>query len=106
VHSFWVTDLKPDFDDPKSPVVATEIVGTSITSQSARKQEDIDALRTDNPHLRFANGTRRGYVRVELTPQRMQVDLRAMQSVTQPRAPVDTLAAFVVEAGRPGAQRA
>ena len=106
VHSFWVTDLKPDFDDAKSPVVATEVVGTSITSQFGRKQEDVDALKADNPHLRFANGSRRGYVRAELTPQRMQVDLRAMRSVTQPRAPVDTLASFVVEDGRAGAVRA
>ena len=35
VHSFWVCDLKPDFDDPQSPVVATEFCGTSITSQAA-----------------------------------------------------------------------
>jgi alkaline phosphatase D len=106
VHSFWVTDLKPDFDDPRSPVVATEVVGTSITSQFSRRQEDVDALKTDNPHLRFANGTRRGYVRVELTPPRMRVELRAMRSVTQPRAPVDTLATFVVDDGRPGAHPA
>jgi alkaline phosphatase D len=106
VHMFWVTDLKPDFDDPKSPVVASEIVGTSITSQNTRKQEDVDAIIADNPHVRLGNPTRRGYVRVELTPQRMQVDLRAMRSVTQPRAPVDTLASFVVEDGRPGATRA
>ena len=106
VHMFWVTDLKPDFDDARSPVVASEIVGTSITSQNARKQEDVDALMGDNPHIRFANPTRRGYVRVEVTPQRMQADLRAMRSVTQPRAAVDTLASFVVEDGRPGAQRA
>ena len=66
----------------------------------------MDALVGDNPHIRFANPTRRGYVRVEVTPQRMQADLRAMRSVTQPRAPVDTLASFVVEDGRPGAQRA
>jgi alkaline phosphatase D len=106
VHSFWVTDLKPDFDDPGSPVVATEIVGTSITSQFPRKEEELDALKADNPHLRFASGARRGYVRVELTPQRMHVDLRAVRSVSQPRAPIDTLASFVVDDGRPGAQRA
>jgi alkaline phosphatase D len=106
VHSYWVTDLKPDFEDTGSPVVATEIAGTSITSQFGRKPEEVDALKADNPHLRFASGARRGYVRVELTPQRMQVDLRAIRSVTQPRAPVDTLATFVVDDGRPGAQRA
>jgi alkaline phosphatase D len=106
VHMFWVADLKPDFDAATSPVVATEVVGTSITSQNGRKQADIDALMGDNPHLRFGNPERRGYVRVELTPARMQIDLRAMRTVTQPRAPVDTLASFVVEDGRLGAVRA
>jgi alkaline phosphatase D len=102
VHSFWVTDLRPDFDDPRSPVVATELVGTSITSQFGRP-EVLDTQRADNPHVRFADGRRRGYVRVEVTPARWQADLRAMRSVTQPRAEADTLATFVVEDGRPGA---
>jgi alkaline phosphatase D len=66
----------------------------------------IDAQRGDNPHVRFADGTRRGYVRVEVTPQRLRADLRAMRTVAQPRAECDTLASFVVEDGRPGAARA
>ncbi len=32
IHSSWVTDLKADFADGASPVVATEFVGTSISS--------------------------------------------------------------------------
>jgi alkaline phosphatase D len=106
VHSFWVTDLKPDFDDPRSPVVATEFVGTSITSQFRRRQEELEALLADNPHIRLGNGTRRGYVRVEITRERLRADLRTVRSVTRPGAEVDTLATFVVEDGRPGAVRA
>jgi alkaline phosphatase D len=106
VHCYWVADLKPDFDDPRSPVVGTEMVGTSITSQFSRSQEEVDARRAKNPHLKFGNGSRRGYVRVELTPQRLRADLRAMRGVTQPGGEIDTLASFVVEDGRPGAQRA
>jgi alkaline phosphatase D len=106
VHSFWVTDLKPDFDDAGSPVVATELVGTSITSQYSRSEEQLQALLADNPHLRFIHGARRGYVRVELTPARLRADLRVMQNVTDPQAGADTLASFVVEDGRPGAVRA
>ena len=105
VHSFWVADLKPDFDDPRSPVVATEFVGTSITSQFRQRQEGLDALLADNPHIRLGNGTRRGYVRVEITRQRLRADLRTVRSVTQPGAEADTLATFVVEDGRPGAAR-
>src|SRR5262249_35587394 len=32
IHSFWTTDLKTDFRNPKSETVATEFVGTSVTS--------------------------------------------------------------------------
>jgi alkaline phosphatase D len=106
VHMFWVTDLKPDFDDASSPVVATEIVGTSITSQNGLRQDQVDALQADNPHVRFGNPLKRGYVRMEATPERLRMDLRAMRSVTQPRAECETLATFVVEDGRPGAIRA
>jgi alkaline phosphatase D len=103
VHAFFVADLKPDFDDPTSPVVATEFVGTSVTSQFGRSQDAMDALRGENPHVRFANGARRGYVRMDVTPQKLTADLRTVRSVTQPRAEVETLATFVVEDGRPGA---
>jgi hypothetical protein len=47
----------------------------------------------------------RGYVRVELTPQRWSADPRAMQTVQKRDMPCSTLATFVVEVvevGRPG----
>ena len=105
VHSFWVTDLKVDFDAPSSPTVATEFVGTSITSQLARTQAQQDAIRQENPHIKYADVTRRGYVRMELTPARAQAELRGVANVTSRDAGVDTLATYVVEDGRPGAQR-
>src|SRR5207302_588595 len=82
--AFWVADLKPDFDDPRSPVVGTEFAGTSITSQFRRRQEEVVALLPDNPHIRLGNGARRGYVRMEITRQRLRADLRTVRSVTQP----------------------
>jgi alkaline phosphatase D len=106
VHSFWVTDLKPDFDDARSPVVASEIVGTSITTQFGRTQSQLDAVLPENPHVKLADGRQRGYVRVELTRDRLRADLRTMRTVAQPASEADTLAAFVIENGRPGAVRA
>jgi alkaline phosphatase D len=104
VHSFNICDLKLDFDDPRSPTVASEFVGTSITSQ-AWPQERMQQYLPDNPHIVFAHSAYRGYTRVEITPERMRVDLRAMQNVQSRDAPCDTLASFVVEDGRPGPQR-
>ena len=106
VHSFWVTDLKPDFDDERAPVVASEVVGTSITSSFSRTQSQLDAVMPENPHVRFATGAHRGYVRVEVTRDRLRADLRAMRTVTQPRSDADTLATFMIDNGRPGAVRA
>jgi alkaline phosphatase D len=103
VHSFWVADLKPDFDDPQSPTVATEFVGTSITSQLNRPQADLDAFRAENPHIKYADLTRRGYLRLELTPAQAVAELRGLEHVRTRDAKIETMARFVVEDGRPGA---
>ena len=105
VHSFNVAELKLDFDAPSSPVVASEFVGTSITSQ-AWPQERLLRYLPDNPHIVFAESTYRGYTRVDVTPTRLTADLRAMDSVQTRDAACRTLASFAVEDGRPGAQRA
>ena len=105
VHSFNVNQLKMDFDDPASPVIASEFVATSITSQSW-SQERLDRYLPDNPHMLLADSRYRGYSRVELSPRRFHTDLRAMESVQRRDAPCGTLATFVVEDGRPGPVRA
>jgi alkaline phosphatase D len=105
VHHHAVADLKIDFDDPASPVLASEFCGTSITSQ-ARSQRQLDAARADNPHVKLADGRYRGYVRMDIGRKRLQADLRAMETVTERDAACGTLASFVVDSGRPGPQRA
>lgn len=105
VHFNCVADLKVDFDDPNSPAVATEFCGTSITSQGPT-QARLDALRPENPHVRFANSEKRGYAVLELTEKRCLARLRALDSEKAADSPISTLATFVVEDGRPGAKMA
>jgi alkaline phosphatase D len=105
VHSFNVCQLKLDFDEPASPVVASEFVGTSITSQ-AWPQERVNQYLPDNPHLLYAESRYRGYTRVDLTPKLWKADLRGVESVQNRDAPCNTLATYVVEDGRPGPVRA
>ena len=100
VHSFWVTDLKPDFDDAASPVVATEFVGTSITSQFGRAGARGDAagqparaLRRRPPSRLRAHGG---------DAAALAADLRAVRDGDPAPRRADTLATFVVEDGRPG----
>ncbi|MGF1526496.1 MAG: alkaline phosphatase D family protein [Candidatus Competibacterales bacterium] len=100
VHSFWVTDLKVNFDDPRAPAVATEFVTTSVTAASGSWGE---ALLPANPHVKFHAWRHRGYGLMELTPGGARVELRAVDNVNDPKSGVSTLKAFAVEAGKPGA---
>jgi len=105
VHSFNLCQLKLDFDDPKSPCVASEFVGTSITSQAWPPERMLQYL-PDNPHIVFAQSAYRGYTRMDVTPKRLTADLRAMESVQTRDAACRTLATFGVEEGRPGPVKA
>jgi alkaline phosphatase D len=105
IHAFNVSQLKSDFDDPASPVVAAEIVATSITSQGFA-QERIAPFMPDNLHVLYADTRFRGYVRVDVSDKRLQADLRAMETVRLRDAACSTLASFVIEDGKPGPQRA
>ncbi|WP_041407325.1 alkaline phosphatase D family protein [Segniliparus rotundus] len=102
-HKNYAGDLKPDFDDPASPVVAAEFVGTSISSGGDGKdvREQEAQMKADNPHLKFFND-QRGYVTCELTPERCRTDYRVLDYVQRPGSPIATLRSFVVESGRPG----
>jgi len=103
VHANYVADVKTDFDNARAPVVATEFCGTSITSWPLA-QEDIDRARPFNPHVKYARGDQRGYVRFTLDAKRMLAQLRVVDNALDPASGIRTAAGFVVEAGRPGAQ--
>jgi alkaline phosphatase D len=102
VHCHYVADLKPDYDDPKSPIVATEFCGTSISSLSLA-QAQIDAARPFNPHIRYGRGEQRGYVRFRLDAKRLEARLRVVADAGDPASPIATAATFVVDPTRPGA---
>ena len=102
IHSYWATDLKLDFDDPSSPTVATEFVGTSITSHPPSYEFLVKAA-AQNPHVRYMESRLRGYVSVELGTERMTTRLRTISDAKDPNASVSTLKTFVVENGKPGA---
>jgi phosphodiesterase/alkaline phosphatase D-like protein len=103
-HTHWVNDLRTDFDDPASPTVATEFVGTSISS-GAGWDADVRAGLATNPHVKFYNGSYRGYVLCDVTPQRWRADLRIVLDPRDPASPAYTIASFEVLDGVAGARR-
>jgi alkaline phosphatase D len=106
-HSTFVDDIKRDFDDTASATVATEFVGTSLSSNGDREVYGpyYGPMIGYNPHIRFFDGDGRGYLRCSLRPDRLRVDLRMVDSVRGPAAAEYTLASFTVQDGRPGAIR-
>ena len=102
IHSFWATDLHADADDPGSPIVATEFVGSSVTSDGP-PYEAFRKILPLNPHVKFFDSRQRGYVSVELDTQKMLTHFRVISDPRDPAATVSTLQSFVVEPGRAGA---
>jgi alkaline phosphatase D len=107
VHQAWAATLRLDFADPRSPVVGTEFVATSITSggDGSEVQAQTPRVLERNPHVAFFNN-RRGYTLQEATAQRMEARFKGLDSVTRPGAPVVEKGRFVVEAGGGALQRA
>ncbi|MSQ67504.1 MAG: twin-arginine translocation signal domain-containing protein [Gammaproteobacteria bacterium] len=102
VHSFWVADLKRDFNRPESATISTEFVGGSITSHPPSAAV-LAAAQAEGPHIHLATGAYHGYVRLTLTPQRLTADLRGVADIRDPHTGITTFSSWVVAAGRPGA---
>jgi len=106
VHTFYATELRRDFDRPVSkanPVVATEFVGTSVTSNS-RPQQRTSQYVAMNPHIKFGRSDKRGYMLMEITPQETRTRFMGLDEVRDPKTIQRELAAFRVEDGKPGVE--
>ncbi len=106
IHCNWVNDLKVDFDSESDPIVATEFVGTSISSGGDGQDQlkETPHVLEENPFVKFFNA-QRGYVRCTVTPEKWVSDYQIVPYVTRPGAPLETRATFEVTQGRPGAQQ-
>lgn len=99
VHENWVGHVKADYTDASSASVGVEFCGTSITSRSGGNAKTAERL-AENPHFVFADAQRKGYGVVEFTPGQLTTTLRVVDEVTSRDTKMETLARFVVSAGR------
>ncbi|OWK39667.1 alkaline phosphatase D family protein [Fimbriiglobus ruber] len=107
IHSNWVNDLRVDDRKAEAPVVATEFVGTSITTggNGPVEPKNHDSILAENPCVKFYD-RQRGYVRCVVTPKSWRSEYVVVADVTKPGAPAVEKAAFVVEAGAAGVKKA
>ena len=104
VHENWVGHVKVDYAKPDSATVGVEFCGTGITSRGGGNAK-IAARLAENPHFVFADGERKGYGVVDITPQQLTTTLRVVDDVTRKDTRIETLAQFVVQAGKPNVKR-
>jgi alkaline phosphatase D len=101
IHAFVIANLNRVPQDLSSPIVASELVATSISAE-ASAQSGLDRMRAANPNILLADSAKRGYLRLDVTRERVQADLVGMDSVTDIKAGASTYAQFVIQDGRPG----
>jgi alkaline phosphatase D len=107
IHASFVMDVRRDALRPESsPTIGTEFVGTSISSggDGSDRWNQLRDYETEVPNMKYHNN-RRGYVRCALTPDRWTTDYRIVPYITRPGAPIETSVTYVVENGKPGAER-
>jgi len=107
IHVNWVNDLQLDFQDPKSPVVGTEFVGTAMTSGGNGGNHIAEYVRAaeQNDFVKWYNSNR-GYVSCDITAETWTSHFRATPFVDKMDSPILTPASYVIQQGRPGAQLA
>ncbi|MEO3856456.1 alkaline phosphatase D family protein [Acrocarpospora sp. B8E8] len=102
IHSTWLSELKVDFDRPESPSVAVELVATSISSDfPVAFDAPIKAANpVFNPHVRYFDGLKRGYLRCDVRRHSWRTDVRVVDTIEVRQAPVSTSVSYTVENGR------
>jgi alkaline phosphatase D len=106
VHTFYASELRADFSRPASkdnPAIATEFVGTSVTS-SSRPQQRTSQYVAMNPHIKYGRSDKRGYMLLEVTPKETRSRFMGLDEVRDPDTIQRELAAFTVEDGKAGVE--
>ena len=104
IHSNWVNQLRVDDRKPETRIVATEFVGTSISSggNGSDRSATQDELLRENPCVQFHN-RQRGYVKCTVTDKWMRADYIVMDQVLKPGGKASTRSSWIVHANQPGA---
>jgi len=98
VHAFYAADLRRA---PGQPVLATEFVSGSITSEGPGASAMANRL-ARNPNLRYGRGDKRGYALMSLDARACAVEFRAVENEKLLDSAVGRLAGVSVEDGVAG----
>ncbi len=101
IHGYFVSDVKDDPLNTQSQTLMSEFVVTSVTSESYNAAL-FNSLLPENPHIKFVDDTRRGYILCDVDKNVWRSNLRVADNVRLRNASYTTYKSFVVENGKPG----
>lgn len=105
VHSSWAMDVTDDPNDPAAydpdtgaGSLGVELVAPGVTSRFPATGFE-DAILPQNPHIKFGDTRHRGYVVLDLTPERAKATWYHFDDVAEPVTAERVAATFVTRAG-------
>jgi alkaline phosphatase D len=109
IHTFVAGNLTTTGDMRGTPV-GTEFIGGSITSVGLEgtfgpASPGLQAIKANNPHIKYINTDRRGYMVVTAAGERLDVVFRSPATIAAPKSDVTTLASFRVASGNPSVEQ-
>ena len=105
VHMNVAAHLRLRPNDERSPVVASEIVTTSVSSRGMGETV-LASIRDNNPDIQHARSDERGYTLIDVRPGGVTATFRATPFPAQADSVLRDQARFEVLAGQAGVQRA
>lgn len=104
IHAFAASNLHRSADDPASPIIAAELVTTSISSEGTPVSL-LESHMRNNPAMLLGEPRYRGWLRLDVSPERLDASMMALDDPYAADSGARTLASFVIENGTPGLQR-
>lgn len=107
IHTAWAMNLS---EDPNNPLVynpltgegsrAVEFVATSVTSPGLEALAQVqNVIRINNPHIRYVDLARKGYLLLDLDPERCVGEFWAVDTIEMRSSGETFQAAFEVRTG-------
>jgi len=105
VHMNVAAQLRVQANDERSPVVASEIVTTSVTSRGLGEKL-LAQIRESNPDILHARSDERGYTWLDVRPDGVRAEFRTTPNPARVDGLFSTQAQFTIQAGVAGVQKA
>ena len=105
VHTNVAAQLRVQPNDERSPVVASEIVTTSLTSRGLGEKL-LAQIRESNPDIVHARSDERGYTVLDVRPEGVSAEFRTTANPARPQAVFKTQAQWAIRSGLAGVQKA